>query len=109
MSHLYLHFINEETGPERESDLPKVTQLWSSQDLNPGIRREAPFPRSYNKWVTRHDSNLGLEGSHAHPHPSTSNTHSSEQSDLKICLFFHVFWAFWLYDLLSCSSSCSDL
>lgn len=34
---------------------------------------------------------------------------SSGQSDLKICLFFHEFWAFWLYAFLSCSSSCSDL
>lgn len=38
-----------------------------------------------------------------------SGAYSSGQSDLKICLFFHEFWAFWLYARLSCSSSCSDL
>lgn len=110
MSHLYPHFINKEAGPGRESDLPNVTQLQPSQDLTPRYqRRQTPFPRSCDRWLTEHDSNLGLAGSQAHPPPTTSNTYSSGQSDLKICLFFHTFWAFWLYALRSCSSSCSDL
>lgn len=74
--------------------------------MNPGLREgEGPVPKSCNKWLTERDSNPGLA---PHP-PQASNTHSSGQSDLKICLFFHEFWAFWLYAFLSCSSSCSDL
>lgn len=41
--------------------------------------------------------------------PPQAHAYSSWHSDLKICLFFHMFWAFWLYARFSCISSCSDL
>ena len=64
MSHLYPHFKNEETGPEKASALPKVTQLWPSQNLNPGIRERKPHSQGHAaKWLTEQDSNPGPAGS----------------------------------------------
>lgn len=42
-------------------------------------------------------------------HPPQPSAYSSWHRDLKICCFFHTFWAFWLYTRCSCFSSCSDL
>lgn len=68
-------------------------------------RKEPPFSEPGSKTA----DGVRFKPRPSGPPPPASDTHSSGQSDLKICLFFQEFWAFWVYALLSWSSSCSDL